>query len=90
MLDRRRSTTVRAQHHRRQPPQRCAECGATNVRLYQDHVINFAADGPDTVANMQWLCRRCHDTKSERERIAGIKRFNARRYRDEERHPGMF
>ncbi|WP_083562629.1 HNH endonuclease signature motif containing protein [Mycobacterium malmoense] len=84
-----RSTTVRRQHRRRQPPRRCAGCGATGVRLYQDHVINLAADGPDTIANMQWLCGPCHDTKTAAERAAGIQQHHAKRYRDPEPHPGM-
>jgi hypothetical protein len=84
-----RSTTVRSQHRRRQPPRCCAECGVTGVRLYQDHVVNLAAGGTDTVANLQWLCGPHHDAKSERERIAGLQRYHAKRYRDVEPHPGM-
>ena len=84
-----RSTTVRSQHRRRQPPRCCAECGVTGVRLYQDHVINLAAGGTDTVANMQWLCGPHHDAKSERERIAGLRRYHGQRHRELEQHPGM-
>jgi hypothetical protein len=90
-----RSTTTRDQHRRRQPPRRCAGCGATGVKLVQDHIINIAAGGMDTVANMQWLCEAvCHAAKTRREQQAGRDRARAqrgglsRRYRDTESHPG--
>lgn len=89
-----RSSTVRAQHRRRFPPRCCAQCGATRVRLIQDHIVNLAADGIDCVANMQWLCQPCHDPKSAAEREAGRARAKAKRgslskrYRDLEPHPG--
>ena len=89
----RRSTTVRSQHRRRQPPTRCSSCDATGVRLYQDHIVNIAAGGTDTIANMQWLCQSCHDPKSELERIAGLRAHHERRAaggrRAVERHPGL-
>ncbi|AVJ50278.1 HNH endonuclease [Mycobacterium phage Mendokysei] len=91
---RHRSTTVRTQHRKRQLPVRCASCGATGVKLYQDHIVNLAAGGADHPHNMQWLCGPCHDTKTKAERAAGRARAIARRgsiskrYRDREPHPG--
>ena len=90
----RRSTTARTQHRRRNPPQRCAQCGATGVKLIQDHIANLAANGPDTPANFQWLCHACHTIKTAGEIAAGKARAIARRgslskrYRDLEPHPG--
>lgn len=83
-----RSTTTRRNHRRRQPPRCCASCGATNVKLFQDHIVNLAAGGLDVPANMQWLCEPCHKPKTERERLAGLRAFHAQRYRAPEQHPG--
>jgi 5-methylcytosine-specific restriction endonuclease McrA len=91
-----RSTTVRTQHRRQNPPRRCAQCGATKVRLIQDHIVNLAAGGIDCMANMQWLCQPCHEPKTAAERAAGIARAQAqrgslsKRYRDHEPDPGRF
>jgi 5-methylcytosine-specific restriction endonuclease McrA len=90
----RRSTTARNQHRKRNPPRYCAECGATGVRLIQDHKHNLAANGADVPANFQWLCGPCHDIKTAGERAAGRARAKARRgslskrYRDREPDPG--
>lgn len=87
-----RSTTIRDQHRRQHPPERCQQCGATGTPLIQDHIINVAAGGPDTVNNLQWLCRPCHEPKSQRERKAGLER--KQRHRNQRRrlpvkpHPG--
>jgi hypothetical protein len=79
-----RSTTTRDQHRRQHPPERCNQCGATGVRLIQDHITNLAAGGTDTIDNMQWLCHPCHLPKSERERLAGWEA--KQRYRNQRRH----
>ena len=68
---RKRSARVLAEHRRQHPPERCEQCGVTGVKLYQDHVVNLANGGPDTVENLAWLCGPCHDVKSERERRKG-------------------
>jgi 5-methylcytosine-specific restriction endonuclease McrA len=91
-----RSTTTRDRHRRRRPPRHCANCGAhgVGVRLIQDHCVNLAAGGADTIANLQWLCSPCHDAKTRVEQQAGRDRARAqrgslsRRYRDLEAHPG--
>lgn len=90
-----RSTTTRDRHRKRQPPHRCNQCGATGVPLRQDHIVNLAAGGRDTIANLQWLCDPCHHPKSEAERLEGIRRARvtrggiSRRNRDHEPHPGQ-
>lgn len=58
----------------RELPKRCAHCGATNVRLWLDHIVNSAAGGPDIIDNAQWLCTPCHDTKTKKEQRAGRNR----------------
>ena len=83
-----RSNTVRSHHRKRTPPRQCATCAAQGVRLYQDHIVNLAAGGEDHPSNMQWLCGLCHHVKSERERLIGLRAFNAKRYRAAEPHPG--
>ena len=84
----RRSTTTKDRHRKRNPPRGCAACGEHGVRLYQDHIVNLAAGGEDHPSNMQWLCGPCHHVKSERERLIGLRAFNAKKYREPERHPG--
>jgi HNH endonuclease len=37
----------------------CVQCGALDL-LELDHVIPFSLGGPDTVANLRVLCRRCN------------------------------
>ena len=83
-----RSTTVKNRHRKRTPPRQCATCGTAGVRLFQDHIVNLAAGGEDHPSNMQWLCGMCHHVKSERERLAGLRAFHAKRYRAPEQHPG--
>jgi hypothetical protein len=86
-------------HHPRPTPQTpttppMRHCRATGVPLQQDHIVNIAAGGLDTIANLQWLCHPCHSLKSEAERGAGIDQARqargslSKRYRDHEAHPG--
>jgi hypothetical protein len=44
---------------------RCVRCGAQDYLEY-DHVIPFSRGGANTVANVQILCRRCNNLKSDR------------------------
>jgi hypothetical protein len=76
---RKRSDHTRYHHRRLHPPDHCAQCGTTDTPLIQDHIINLAAHGEDTVDNMQWLCPTCHTTKSEAERRQGITRRSGKR-----------
>jgi 5-methylcytosine-specific restriction protein A len=47
--------------------QACLAAGRTTVAEQVDHVIPKAAGGTDDLANLQALCRECHDEKSRRE-----------------------
>lgn len=43
---------------------RCRACGDTDEsRLNVDHVVPKALGGPNTIANLQILCLRCHRDK---------------------------
>ena len=45
---------------------RCADCGdRTNLTL--DHIIPWSKGGPDTVENLQTMCRPCNSRKGARE-----------------------
>ena len=44
---------------------RCVRCGAEEYLEY-DHVIPHSKGGADTVGNLQLLCRRCNNEKSDR------------------------
>ncbi len=44
---------------------RCARCGASDY-LEFDHVIPHSRGGANTVGNVQLLCRRCNNLKSDR------------------------
>lgn len=70
-------------------PKRCAHCGATDVDLELDHIINHAAGGTDTIDNAQWLCGPCHTTKTNRERAAARAARTARGRYDPGTHPGL-
>ncbi len=43
---------------------RCAKCQTYDSRGEADHVVPLWCGGSDTADNMQWLCRRCHLTKT--------------------------
>lgn len=65
---------------------RCREAGA-----YCDHIINTRSpegramgDAVHSTSNLQWLCKSCHDTKTQQEARAG----RAARPRVTSRHPG--
>jgi len=42
---------------------RCAYCGATNVRLEQEHLIPRSRGGSDRVTNLTIACRPCNERK---------------------------
>jgi hypothetical protein len=73
----------------RELPKQCAHCGAINVKLWLDHVINKAAGGPDTIDNAQWLCTPDHDAKTKAESAQGLRARAARNRHPAESHPGL-
>ena len=74
---------------KRKLPKCCAHCGATDVRLWLDHIVNAASGGPDTIDNAQWLCTDCHDTKTAAERASGQHRRANRGRHPAQAHPGL-
>ena len=36
-----------------------------------DHIINQAEGGDDSLSNLQWLCKPCHDEKTAKEAARG-------------------
>ena len=46
--------------------QRCRHCGEPAEEL--DHIVPLSRGGPDTAANRQPMCRRCHQTKTTEQR----------------------
>ena len=70
-IDRGRWERVRQQQLRDEP--RCRQCGAEE-HLQVDHILNIARGGAlYDRENLQTLCKPCHDKKSERERLAGLR-----------------
>lgn len=53
----------------------CQECGHVTQEGDCDHVVPEFKGGKTEMANLQWLCRPCHATKTERESMEarGIK-----------------
>lgn len=47
---------------------RCVECGATNrdAKLEVDHVVPVSQGGTDELDNLQTLCEKCNQSKSNR------------------------
>lgn len=81
---------TRAQAERELP----RECGdnhrgpcAGNLEL--DHRTPHAEGGADTLDNLQWLCKRHHAMKSQREAARGKARRTSRGHFDAETHPGL-
>jgi 5-methylcytosine-specific restriction endonuclease McrA len=50
---------------------RCVDCN-TPFGLEWDHRDPVANGGPTRLANVDPRCRRCHDEKTERDRLAGL------------------
>lgn len=51
----------------------CAQCH-TRRSTIADHIVNLAAGGDDSEANMQGLCKPCHDAKTQVEAAQGVLR----------------
>ncbi len=45
----------------------CAICGLVTARGQRDHKISLCLGGAESEENTQWLCRVCHQKKSEQE-----------------------
>ncbi|MFC6022963.1 HNH endonuclease [Plantactinospora solaniradicis] len=52
----------------------CVFCGLRDPGGQVDHVINRAEGGTDDPSNLGWACARCHDRKTEEEKLRGILR----------------
>ena len=57
--------------------------------LELDHRIPHAEGGTDTLDNLQWLCKRHHAMKSQKEAQRGRARRTSRGQFDKEPHPGL-
>ena len=71
----RRLQKARAELFARDPL--CAECkrhGRVTLATQRDHIVPLEEGGADDDANVQGLCRDCHDTKSQAERERGQRR----------------
>lgn len=65
---------INGEMKRRQPF--CVEClakGIETVAVVTDHIVPIEHNGPDTFANRQRLCKKCHDAKTASE---GTERHN--------------
>jgi hypothetical protein len=80
---------------RRDKTCRLAYGGCTGTIEEFDHIVNLASIGADRGVKvtdaqvLQGVCRHCHAIKSEAERLEGLKRFHAKRFRPAEPHPGL-
>ena len=45
---------------------RCVQCGYVGEYIEYDHIIPRSKGGPNTVENIQLLCRKCNQIKSNR------------------------
>ncbi|WP_376752709.1 HNH endonuclease [Corynebacterium variabile] len=57
---------------------RCQHCGDENSPLELDHILNHARGGTDDLSNLQWLCRPCHNIKTQREAAERRGRYRRR------------
>lgn len=57
--------------------------------LELDHRVPHAEGGTDTLDNLQWLCKRHHAMKSQKEAKRGKARRASRGMFDAEAHPGI-
>lgn len=48
--------------------QKCALCGSADS-LELDHILPYKNGGTDDESNLQWLCHKCHSSKTQAERI---------------------
>lgn len=51
------------------PKTPCVVCGSTKD-LELDHILTYYAGGTSEVANLQWLCHKCHQKKTQQENKA--------------------
>lgn len=72
-------------------PHECARAnrGPCAGHLELDHRVPHAEGGTDTLDNFQWLCKRHHAMKSQKEAARGKQRRQARGLHPEEPHPGL-
>lgn len=54
----------------------CVEC--TRPATEVDHIVPRAEGGTDDLSNLRALCIGCHASKSEEERLRGLKRKGGR------------
>jgi len=55
----------------------CVQCqaeGRVTVACIRDHIVPLAEGGTDDRANVQPLCQRCSDLKTQREAARGMRR----------------
>ena len=45
----------------------CLMCGHVTAHGEVDHVVPLHLGGQETDINRQWICKRCHGVKTERE-----------------------
>lgn len=64
---------------------KCYLCGGPYEEI--DHIIPFAEGGESTLDNMAPICTVCHGKKSNRERVRGYRRKQAKAKRPAEAHP---
>lgn len=57
--------------------------------LELDHRVPHEEGGSDDLDNLQWLCKRHHAMKSQREAARGRQRRRARGQFEAEAHPGL-
>lgn len=67
----------------------CQECGGSGGELEVDHRDNTRGPGYDLESNLQTLCVGCHARKTQREALAGRRRFYGRGRHPTETHPGL-
>lgn len=67
---------LRAQLFDREPLCRlCAATGRTTIATIRDHIVPLAEGGLDRDDNVQPLCQRCSDVKTEAESKRGVRRW---------------
>lgn len=64
---------------------KCYLCGGPYDQI--DHIIPFAEGGGNTLDNLAPICDEDHRKKSERERVRGYRRKQAKAKRPAEAHP---
>lgn len=57
--------------------------------LELDHIQNFKGGGMDDLSNLQWLCRRHHMLKTQREAALARRQRLARGRYPSQAHPGL-